>query len=123
MTLQELYAQIGGDYDQAVKRLMMESYVGMFIVRFLNDTSCQSVHDAWAAGDEKATFHAAHTAKGVCANLSLTKLADLSSQITEALREGNEALRAKTDVDALVAELDEAYAATVAAIKLYSAQK
>lgn len=123
MTLKELYAQIGGNYDEAVSRLRMERLIDRFIVRFLDDHSCQELVAAWGAGDEDAAFKAAHTAKGVCANLSLTTLQDLASQICEALRPGNEALKAQTDVDALVAELDAAYATTVSGIEAYKASR
>lgn len=121
MTLQELYDRIGGDYAEAIGRLRMEKLINRFIVRFLDDTSCVRLQEAWAAGDERATFEAAHAAKGVCANLSLVKLADIASKITEALREGNEALRAQTDVDALVSELTVAYNNTIINIKAYAA--
>lgn len=119
MTLKELYAQIDGDYDEAISRLRMERLVERFILRFLDDHSCQELIDAWASGDEDASFKAAHTAKGVCANLSLTTLQDLSSQICEALRPGNEALRAQTDIDALIEELKAAYANAVSGIEEY----
>ena len=121
MTLKELYTQIGGDYDAVISRLRMERLVERFILRFLDDHSCQELIDAWASGDEDASFKAAHTAKGVCANLSLTHLQDLSSQICEALRPGNEALKAQTDIDALVEELKLAYANTVSCIETYKA--
>ncbi len=121
MTLQELYSRIDGDYAEAIGRLRMEKLINRFIVRFLDDPSCKEVVRAWQAGDDKAAFQAAHSAKGVCANLSLTKLAKLASDITEALREGNEELRAQTDVDALVNELDAAYTVAVDNISAYAA--
>ena len=123
MTVQELYANIGGDYSEALGRLRSEKLISRFVVKFLDDTSCGELIDAWARGDEEATFKAAHTAKGVCANLSLTKLADLSSSITEALRPGNESLRAQTDVDALVAQFKDAYENAVALITRYAAEQ
>ena len=51
----------------------------------------------------------AHAAKGVCMNLAFVRLGALASEITEALRPGNEALRASIDVDALVSELAAEY--------------
>lgn len=121
MTLQELYDRIGGDYAEAIGRLRMEKLITRFIIRFLDDTSCKDVQTAWAAGDERATFDAAHAAKGVCANLSLVELARITSNITEALRVGNESLRAQTDVDALVSELATKYDNTIQNIKAYAA--
>jgi HPt (histidine-containing phosphotransfer) domain-containing protein len=120
VTLRELYDSIGGDYAEAIGRLRMEKLINRFIVRFLDDSSCRDLVKSWRAGDEKATFQAAHAAKGVCSNLSLTRLATLANEITEALREGNEGLRAQTDVDALVNELDAAYAIAVKNITAYA---
>lgn len=122
MTLEELYSQIGGDYNEAMGRLRMEKLIGKFIVKFLDDASCKNLIEAWAAGDETATFEAAHSAKGVCSNLALTDLAKLADEITEALRPGNDSLRAQTDVDALVSQLEAAYAKAVEGIEAYQAQ-
>ena len=117
MTVEELYERIGGNYQEALGRLQSDALISMFVTKFLDDQSCPNLIAAWKAGDEKAAFEAAHVAKGVCGNLSLGKLADVASEITEALRPGNDALRAQTDVDALIAQLEELYATTIAAIK------
>ncbi len=117
MTTQELYDQIGGNYTEALSRMSMDALVARFVVRFLDDSSCNEIVAAWKAGNDEAAFKAAHAAKGVCANLSLTHLSQLSSDICEALRPGNEALRAQTDVDALVAQLETDYESTIARIK------
>lgn len=106
MTVEELYGAIGGSYAEMLKRLPAEQLVAQFVVKFLDDTACAEVVSAWRAGDEAAAFEAAHKAKGVCANLSITSLADLTSEICEALRPGNDELRASTDVDALVVRLE-----------------
>lgn len=121
MDVRELYAQIGGDYEEALGRLRSEALIGKFVVKFPGDASCSDLVAAWAAHDEAAAFDAAHKAKGVCGNLSLTSLARLASEVTEALRPGNETLRAETDVDALVAELDAEHRKTVVAIAAYAA--
>lgn len=113
MTVEELYAQIGGDYAEALGRLRSDALVARFVAKFPDDPSCPGLLEAWEAGDEAAAFEAAHAAKGVCANLSLTGLAALASEVTEALRPGNEELRARTDVDALVARFGESYRAAL----------
>lgn len=121
MTTEELYERIGGDYADVMSRLQMDKLVARFVVRFVDDPSCADLIAAWDAGDEKAAFEAAHRAKGVCANLSLTDLARLTSGICEALRPGNEDLRATTDVDALVDELRQKYATAAEAIRSFAA--
>ena len=102
MTTEELYAQIDGSYKDVFARVRSDAFVARFIVMFLKDSSCTNLVQAWTAGDEKACFDAAHMAKGVCANVGLNKLSELTSEVCEALRPGNEALRATCDVDALV---------------------
>ena len=37
MTVEELYEQIGGDYQQAIRRLMNDAFVAQFIVKLLDD--------------------------------------------------------------------------------------
>ena len=122
MTLEELYAQIGGDYEEALGRMRMEKLISKFIVKFLDDTSCKDIVEGWAEGDETRTFEGAHSAKGVCGNLALPLLAEPASQITEALRPGNEGIRAQVDIDALVARFAEAYQKTVEGITAYAAE-
>ena len=123
MTVEELYKQIDGDYAGALGRMQTEQFVARLIVMFLEDSACEDLIAAWAEGDEGAAFRAAHTTKGVCVNLALSELADVSSQITEALRPGNDDLRASTDVDALVKQFEAQYRKTEQAIKAFAAEQ
>ena len=88
MTLQECYAALGGDYDEAMGRLRSEKLVQKFVLKFLNDGSYRLLCDSLASGDRDEAFRAAHTLKGVCQNLSLTKLGASSSALAETLRGG-----------------------------------
>ena len=117
MTVKELYDQIGGNYDEVIGRLYTDELVERILDKFLDDTMCPDLVAAWERGDERAAFDAAHSAKGVCMNLAFTRLGMLASEITEALRPGNEGLRASTDVDALVNELAEEYAKVRAGVE------
>lgn len=117
MTVKELYDQIGGNYDEVIGRLFTDELVKRILEKFLDDTMCPDLVAAWERGDEEATFHAAHSAKGVCMNLAFTRLGTLASEITEALRPGNEGARANADVDALVKELAVEYDKVYSAVK------
>ncbi len=123
MTVEELYIQIDGDYSEMFGRMRSDELIEKFVTMFLNDTSCPDLIAAWNAGDETGAFDAAHKAKGVCGNLSLSALANLTSEITEVLRPGNESLRAEIDVNALVADLDVRYQKTTAAIRSFATSK
>ena len=86
MELKEVYEKIGGDYDDVVRRLMGEKLVRKFLLKFLDDKSYADLERTLSEGDYKEAFRAAHTLKGVCQNLSLTSLYQVSSQLTEELR-------------------------------------
>ena len=87
MTLKECYAALGGDYDDVLGRLP-ERLVQKFVLKFLNDGSYDLLCRSLADGDRAEAFRAAHTIKGVCQNLGLTKLLNSSSELAEALRNG-----------------------------------
>ena len=112
MTLKECYAALGGDYDEAMGRLRSERLVQKFVLKFLNDGSYQLLLDSLAAGDRDEAFRAAHTIKGVCANLAFNTLLDSSEALTEALRDGRPAQAGEEDLIARVkADYDRAYQA------------
>jgi len=123
MTVEELYTQIGGSYDDVFSRLRSEALIARILGKFLDDTTCSDLIDAWGRGDEVATFEAAHAAKGTCMNLGFTRLGVLASDITEALRPGNEGLRATTDIDALVEELSVEYKKVYSGVEAFLASQ
>ena len=122
MTTEELYGKINGNYTDAKKRMMSDRLVSKFIVKFLNDPSFGELESAMAANDEATAFRAAHTMKGVCANLAITKLQGYASDVTEYLRPGQEAQRAGKDLDAMLAALKQEYALVIAEIKAFAEQ-
>ena len=114
MTLQECYAAMGGDYEDAMGRLRSEKLVNKFVLRFLDDKSCELLCASMEAEDYEEAFRAAHTIKGVCANLAFTVLGKSSSELSEALRYGY-----PPGADALAEQVKEEYRQTVAAIRTY----
>ena len=100
MTLQELYTNIGGDYDQALRVLRMEKLLDKHIRKLTQNGVVDQLLDAGETMDPTRLFEAAHAVKGVCGNLGLTKLADLASEIAEEYRPG----KARTMTDAQVKE-------------------
>lgn len=86
MTLEELYSTLHGNYDEAKKRLMMDKLVDKFVRKFPADPTMQQLRDAVAEGNIQDSFRAAHTLKGVAANLSFTELSTNASELTEQLR-------------------------------------
>lgn len=86
MTLQEFYAVVGGDHNEAVGRMMGEAMLRRFLAKFPGDPSFSALEQALAAGDREEAFRAAHTIKGLCLNLGLERLRVSSETFTEALR-------------------------------------
>ena len=79
----------------------------------------EDLKSSLAAKDYETAFRMAHNLKGVCANLSITKLGASSSELCEELRGG-----CNTDrVEPLLAVVLEDYDATLAAIRQLQASE
>lgn len=115
MSLEECYTMLHGNYQDAKIRLMNDRLVGKFIVRYLDDPTMQQLLDAAEAGDRTSAFRAAHTLKGVAANLAFTELQAAASALTEQLRP----LDADPD-QALLDAVKQAYQRVTQAIRQYS---
>ncbi len=114
MTLQECYAKLGGNYEDVAARLRSERMIQRFVLKFLNDSSCQLLRDMMAEKNYAEAFRAAHTIKGVCQNLSFSRLLESSSRMSDALRNGW-----TPEADTLLPQLEADYQLTVAAIQDY----
>ena len=90
MTLEQMYAAIGGDYKAVMERLKK----------------------ALEAQDAPTAFRAAHTLKGVCQNLGFDALYAPASALTEALRGGT-----LDGADTLFPPVEKEYQRVVAALK------
>ena len=88
MTIQECYAQIGGDFQDVFGRFGSEGMVQRFAGKFLKDTSFQELKEGIENGDGEKAFRAAHTMKGICMNLGFHDLYEVSAALTEKLRGG-----------------------------------
>lgn len=117
MTIRECYTMLGGNYDEILERLSSESMVDKFVGFFLSDESYATLVKAMKSRNKEDAFRAAHTLKGVCANLSFTDLFNASSNLTEELRKPAEEISAKADE--LFIKVKEEYDRTVNAIHTY----
>ena len=101
----------GMDVDGALARLMgSEALLERLLGTFAVDGNMAKLEAAQA--DVDAALEAAHTLKGVCGNLSMTALFDLSSRACDLFRSGDTAA-----AFALVPQMRDAYAAMMSAIK------
>ncbi len=119
MDIRQCYEALGGSYDEVLKRLMNnENILKKFLFKFLDDQSYSLLVSSLESGDGQTAFRAAHTLKGVCQNLSLTRLADSASELTEALRGGT----ITAEASALAEKVDADYRLTEQAISAFRAQ-
>ena len=118
MTLEECYAAMGGDYADAIGRLRSERMIQKFVLKFPADESYDLLCRSWESKDYQEAFRAAHTIKGICQNLSITRLGDSAARLTDALRGGW-----TPGADALIEEVRRDYQNTVSAIRDFEAGK
>lgn len=117
MTIQECYRKLGGDYAQVEMRLSSVSLVKRFVAKFLDDGSFSQLCRAMEEGRREDAFRAAHTLKGVCANLCFDKLLASAGQLTELLRP--EAGTVPDSTALLLEQVKQDYAQTVGAIRAF----
>ena len=122
MTLQELYQQIGGDYDQALRVLRVEKLVDKHIRKLTKNGLIEALVGAGETMDPAQLFEAAHAAKGNCGNLGLTKLSAAASEIAEEFRPGNPRKMTDEEVAGKLREISALYAAAADAIGRYEAE-
>lgn len=121
MPLKECYGVLGGDYQEVCRRIPSEKLIERFVGRFLEDGSFHDLCAAFSSGSREEAFRAAHTLKGVCANLGFTRLRDSSSLLTELLRPEAEVI--PEGAGPLLDRVRLDYGITVDAIRKYQAGK
>lgn len=90
MEIIEQLRNAGVDVADLTERLMNNmNLITKFVKRFPDDKSYGQLILGIDNGDTEAAFRAAHSLKGVCANLSMTKLYKLLSRQVEYLRAGD----------------------------------
>ena len=119
MTLKELYYEIGGDYEQAMRVLRMEKLVDKHIRKMRTNLVVEELIDAGDRIEPSKIFETAHAMKGVCANLGLVGLAGMASELAEEFRPGNRRRLSDEEVKTRIAKIDEAYKRTSDRIRRY----
>ncbi len=119
MTLQELYAEIGGSYEQASKVLRVEKLIDKHIRKFTKNGVVENLLAAGETLDPVQMFETAHAVKGVCGNLGLTGLYDMASDISEEFRPGNDRTRTDEEIKVKLGEVRDLYDKTAKGIAAY----
>ena len=112
MTVKECYDALGGNYDEILGRFRSEDRVRRFVVKFLTDPSYDNLIKAYDEKNLEEAFRAAHTIKGICQNLSFTKLYESSHVLSDKLKAGE-----FDDTAEILEQVKADYARTVSAIQ------
>lgn len=113
MTVEQCYLDMRADYAGVLRRLGTEARVLRFLAMLPEDTSYAGLERALGAGDAAEAFRAAHSLKGISANLGLTALYESANALSEALRGG----RLDAGAQALATQLRTDYGNTVECIR------
>ena len=119
MTLQELYKEIDGDYEQAIRVLRMDKLVDKHIRKLTGNGVVEELIDAGKRMDAAERFEKAHAVKGVCSNLGLTKLSGLASEVSEEFRPGNARKLTDGEVKEKLEKIEQLYRKTADGIRRY----
>ena len=104
--------EAGIDVGEALERMLgSEALLERLLGKFPADPNFAALCEALAEGDAQRAVAAAHTLKGVCANLSMTGLHSLFTRQVEALRGGDMSAAAQ-----LMEQIAPAMATVTAAI-------
>ncbi len=114
MTIRECYEKMGGDYADVVNRLRTDERIARFLLKVADDKSFELLCDSMANRDVETAFRAAHTLKGVCSNLSITRLFGSASALTEKLRGASEI---SAECAPLFEKVKQDYALTIECIR------
>ena len=80
VNVKDALRRIGGSMD-LYKRLLNQ---------FIGGNHIEPLEEALKSGDTEKASHLVHTLKGVCANLSLVKLADAAVALERNIKEGSD---------------------------------
>lgn len=113
MSVEELYAVLEGDYTGTMARLMKEDRIKKYLGKFIDATDYSEFLGNVEKENWPEAFRNIHTLKGVCLNLGLSKLADVSSAMTESIRNG----APTEDVTGLIEDVKTEYQRTIEILK------
>lgn len=89
MTIKECYDMFGGSYELMKLRISKDEIIKKFLIKFLSEPSFDNLCKALENEDYAGAFRAAHSMKGVSANLALQRLEKSVIALTELLRDSD----------------------------------
>lgn len=86
MNVKQFYEEIGGDYNEALSRLMNDALIEKFIIKFKQTQSIDNLKQYIENHDYEQAFFEIHTFKGVVLNMAFKKLGETATELTELIR-------------------------------------
>ena len=83
MDINEFYREIGVDAKDVLNRLGSVVLIKKYLNKFAKDGTFADLKKGIAEKDYQAAFRAAHTLKGICLNLELLPLSEISVNLTD----------------------------------------
>ena len=122
MTIQELYAEIDGNYAHALDIMRMDRLIDKHIRKLEKSGMGQALREACRTMDARAIFDRAHAMKGVCGNLGLDHLSEAAGEIAEEFREGNPRTLSDDEVRARVEDVCTRFDRAAEGIRKYAGE-
>lgn len=116
MTLNEFYDAVGSDYSEVLNRLNKEERIVKYLLKFASENTLEDFEKSYETGNFEEAFRVVHSMKGMCLNLGLSKLCDISSDVCVDLRNGPP----KEDISEKIDILRKEYNIAMDNIKLIS---
>ena len=120
MTIQELYEEIGADYEQAKRVLRVDKLIDKHIRKLPANGVMDKLLEAGEEMDPTTMFETSHAVKGICANLGLKSIADAASEISEEFRPGNPRTMSDEEVQEKLGFIRDTYQKTKDGIARYT---
>lgn len=117
MILKDFYDVLGGGYEAVKQRIPKDEIIERFVIKFLTEPSYQNLCDNLEKENYAEAFRAAHSLKGVSANLGFDRLQSSSSELTELLRGSEENPVDKGETDRLLSRVAQDYHKVIEAIQ------
>ena len=89
MKVKAIYDEIGGDYEKIIQRVFSDDNIIMLLGMLLEDDSYSNFMKYMEEKNYARATDEIHGLKGICSNLSITSLYNISVDILNALRSGN----------------------------------
>lgn len=94
MNIEQCYSEIGGNYNDVIKRLRSDDRIIKYLKMFLKDETFSRLCDAMESKEYQEAFREVHTLKGLCQNMAFSDLFVSANELTECLRGGEYGERA-----------------------------